>query len=841
MGIFRWLATLFSLGVVLLLAGVVVALWGAHYYSQGLPPYEQLEDYYPPTLTRVHAGDGRLLAEFAAERRVFVPVSAMPELLTQAFVAAEDQRFYEHPGVDPMGIARAMVQNVLNIGSDRRLIGASTITQQVAKNFLLTNEVKWERKIREALLALRLERALGKDRILELYLNEIFLGQRAYGVAAAAINYFDKSLHELTIAEMAFLASLPKAPNNYHPRRNREAARDRRDYVVGRMLADGYVTPEQATEAMDGAVEMLPRDPNRSADAPFFAEEVRRALERRYGEEVLYQGGLSVRTTMDPKYQEIAQRVLRDGLMAYDRRHGWRGPLQQLDLADPAMVGNGWMAKLNAVPRPRGAGAWQMALVFRVGRSEAEIGLDDGAAGTIPFEEIKWARPWLEGQRFGAEPERADQVLEPGDVVLVERLNPEPTTEEQPETDTPGEDTAEIADEAPATVNGAPGVFALRQIPDVEGAVMALDPHTGRVLAMAGGWSFRESQFNRATQALRQPGSAFKPFIYLTALENGFSPADLILDAPIVIDQGPNLPKWKPKNYSDKFYGPSTLRLGVEKSRNLMTVRLANQIGMTRVAEMARRFGIGDFPEVLSMSLGAGETTLANLSAAYGMVVNGGRRIEPAFIERIQDRFGKTIYRRDERPCDWCNGAQAPTYAPPALPDAREQVTDPATAFQTTWILKGVVDRGTGRRIASLNRPLAGKTGTTNSSLDTWFMGFSPDLVVGVFVGFDNPRTLGRKQTGSNVAAPIFKAFMAEALADQPPVPFRIPPGVRMVRIDSQTGALPSGGSEKILVEAFKPGTEPTSTRPASHVVSPGEPAPVGAEGVSVTFDSGLY
>lgn len=801
-----------------LLAGVIVVIWAAHHYSEGLPPYEQLEDYYPPTLTRVHAGDGRLMAEFAAEKRVFVPVSAMPDLLIRAFQSAEDQRFFEHPGVDMMGIARAAVQNVRNIGSGRRLIGASTITQQVAKNFLLTSEVKWERKIREALLALRLERALTKERILELYLNEIFLGQRAYGVAAAAINYFDKSLDELTIAEMAFLAGLPKAPNNYHPRRRPEAARERRDYVIGRMLADGYITQEQADEATADAVQIRPRDPTRTAEAPYFAEEVRRDLARRYGEDVLYQGGLSVRSTMDPKYQELAQRVLRDGLMVYDRRHGWRGPLKNLDLNDPAMVGNGWVAKLNEIPRPRGVLDWEMALVRSAGRSQAEIGLTDGSSGLIPFDELSWGRAWLEDQRVGAAPERADEVLKPGDVVLVERLVAEEGTEPV-ETD----------------------VYALRQIPDVEGALIALDPHTGRVLAMAGGWSFYESQFNRATQALRQPGSAFKPFIYLSALENGFTPADLILDAPIVIDQGPDLPKWKPKNYSDKFYGPSTLRLGVEKSRNLMTVRLANQVGMSEISEMGRRFGIGDFPEVLSMSLGAGETTLTNLAAAYGMLVNGGRHIEPAFIERIQDRFGKTIYRRDDRACDGCRGDNAPVGAPPVLPDKRERVTDPATAFQVTWILKGVIDRGTGRRISSLNRPLGGKTGTTNESMDTWFMGFSPDLVVGVFVGFDNPRTLGPKQTGSNVAAPIFKDFMEEALSEQAPVPFRIPPGVRMVRIDAATGALPSSGSETVLVEAFKPGTEPTSTSPEGRIVSPGQPAPVGAEGVSVTFDSGLY
>ena len=823
---------LFSVGIVLLFAGIGVVIWGVNHYSENLPPYEQLTDYYPPTLTRVHAGDGRLLAEFARERRVFVPISSMPRLLIAAFLSAEDQRFYEHMGVDPMGITRAAIQNLKNVGSGQRLIGASTITQQVAKNFLLSNEVKLERKIREALLALRMERVLSKDRILELYLNEIFLGQRAYGVAAAALNYFDKSLDELTIAEMAYLAGLPKAPNNYHPVRRPDAARDRRNYVLGRMVIDGHIAREQAAQAMADPVTMLPRDQAGSTDAPYFAEEVRRELERRYGEQALYQGGLSVRTTMDPHYQEIARRTLRDGLVSYDRRHGWRGPLDHWeDLAD-------WRARLTDMVVPPGADPWQLAVVLEVAIDGALIGLGDGGSGEVPFSELKWARKWLKNQRFGEEPTRVDQVLAVGDVVLVEAWPGE--TVDEPEADPEVEAEAEQPSDDTDAVALVPRNFALRQIPDVEGAVVALDPHTGRVLAMTGGWSFAESQFNRATQAKRQPGSAFKPFVYLAAIENEYTPADLILDAPIVIDQGPGLPKWKPKNYSNVFYGPSTLRLGVEKSRNLMTVRLANKIGMDRVAEIGRRFNIGEFPEVLSMSLGAGETTLLQLTAAYGMLVNGGSRIEPAIIERIQDRHGQTIYRRDARPCVNCVGDEVTLDTPPPVRDTRPRVTDAASAFQMTWILKGVVDRGTGRRIASLKRPLAGKTGTTNDSIDTWFIGFSPDLVVGVFVGFDTPRTLGRRQTGSNVAAPVFKAFMAEVHGDSPPVPFRIPPGVRMVRIDADTGALPSPAAERVLVEAFKPGTEPTEARLVGDIVHSGEVESIAA-GAPQTFDSGLY
>ncbi|MDP6951264.1 MAG: transglycosylase domain-containing protein, partial [Alphaproteobacteria bacterium] len=603
-----WLFWLGLLGVVL--AGGTAG-YAVYHYSRDLPPHAQLADYYPPTLTRVHAGDGRLLAEFAAEKRVFVPIDAMPEMLVNAFIAAEDQNFHKHPGVDVIGIARAVVQNLQNVAKNKRLIGASTITQQVAKNFLLTNEVSIQRKAREALLALRIERVLSKERILELYLNEIFLGRRAYGVAAAAIAYFDKSLDELSLAEMAYLAALPKAPNNYHPIRKPEAARIRRDYVVGRMLEDGYITAEQMAEATAGPVEVFPRDPARSVHAPYFAEEVRRALVERYGEDVLYEGGFSVRSTMDPRLQDIAQRALRQGLIDYDRRHGWRGPIARLELAEDIA----WVDALAAVPLPAGMETWRLGLVRELTPGEARIGLDDGSEGVIAFAEMAWARPWEEDQRVGPEPSRPEDILAVGDVVAVEAL---------PVEDVP-ENEAAIEEAEPEPV-----AYALRQIPDVGGAIVAIDPHSGRVLAMAGGWSFYDSQFNRATQARRQPGSAFKPFVYLSALENGFTPADIILDAPIVIDQGPGLPKWKPKNYSNEFYGPSTLRLGVEKSRNLMTVRLASRLGMDKVVEIGDRFGIGDFPPVLSMSLGAGETTLMELTAAYAMLVNGGRRVSPA-------------------------------------------------------------------------------------------------------------------------------------------------------------------------------------------------------------------
>ena len=813
-GVAGVLAGAVSAGCLALAVALAAAALGARHYSAGLPRAETLAAYFPPTITRLHAGDGRLLAEYASERRVFVPLEAMPELLIGAFIAAEDQRFYEHAGIDPIGIARAALQNLRNLGSGRRPVGGSSITQQVAKNFFLSSDLSLTRKFREALLALRIERAISKDRILELYLNEIFMGRRAYGVAAAALNYFDKSLDALTISETAFIAGLPKAPSDYNPLRSPEAARARRDFVIGRMVAEGQIGAVEAEAARAEPLEVRPRDPAGRVSAPYFAEEVRRLIAARYGEAALYRGGLAVRTTVDPELQAIADRALRDGLTAYDRRHGWRGPVATLAADDEE-----WAPALARVPPPPGLAPWRLALVRGVTRGAAHIGFADGSEGAIAFEDMKWARPWRPEQRVGPAPERPGSVLSPGDVVAVEAL--------------PGGDEEE----------GAAGArFALRQIPDVQGAAVALDPHTGRVLAMAGGWSFDESQFNRATQALRQPGSAFKPFVYLAALEGGWTPADRIVDGPLAIEQGPGLPLWQPENYSEEYYGPTTLRRGLEKSRNLMTVRLANKIGPPAISEIGRRFGIGDFPELLSMALGAGETTLLRLTAAYGALVNGGRLLEPAFVERIQDRYGRTVYRRDARACAACAGAAAAPAPPPPLRDRRPRATDPASAFQMVWMLRGVVERGTGVRARRLGRPLAGKTGTSNDSLDAWFIGFSPDLAVGVFVGFDRPRSLGPRQTGSNVALPVFVSIMEQALGGSPATPFRMPANVLMARIDAETGGPPAAGSETVIVEAFKPGTGPAAPgRPAAEVADA-----AGAEGAPrpepAAFDAGgLY
>ena len=778
---FRVLATIFGTLTILGMLGaaaVVAVFW---HFGQGLPDYRQLADYDPPVMTRVHAADGRLLAEYAVENRVFVPIGAIPKRTINAFLAAEDKSFYEHPGVNLFSVFRAALTNLKNLGSSRRPVGASTITQQVAKNFLLTNEVSIERKVKEAILAFRIERAFTKDRILELYLNEIYLGFGSYGVAAAALNYFNKSLNEMSIAETAYLAALPKAPNNYHPFRHPSAAKSRRDWVIDRMAEDGYITPAEAETAKQEPLVVRQRAETEYVTADYFAEEVRRELMDRYGEDKLYKGGLSVRTTLDPHLQTIADHVIKTGLEAYDRRHGWRGPISTLDVAGD------WATALTKVEPPKALGDWFLAVVLKADK-DASIGFGTGERGNIPYAELRWARPWLKEQEVGPRPKRAADVLHPGDVVAVEPM---------------------AADDEGNPYPAA--TYGLRQIPDIEGALVALDPHTGRVLAMTGGYSYARSQFNRVTQAMRQPGSAFKPFVYLAGLESGFTPSSLILDAPFVVDQGPGLPKWRPANYTKKFYGPSTMRLGVEKSRNLMTVRLAQTIGMEKVKADAERFGIVDnLPEQLSMALGAGETTLLRLTAAYGMLVNGGKRIVPTLIDRIQDRNGRTVFRHDNRPCDECRASFWTQQPIPEIPDTRPAVTDPATAYQMVSILEGVVQRGTGVRIKAVGKPLAGKTGTSNESIDTWFVGFAPDLALGVFVGFDEPRTLGRHEQGASTAAPIFRDFMAAALKDQPAIPFRVPPGIRLVRVDAATGQLAKPGDKDVILEAFRPGHEPT-------------------------------
>jgi penicillin-binding protein 1A len=814
-------ALLTTLGLLLIIAvfGGLGGLFVFYKFGQDLPDYRQLANYEPPVMTRVHAGDGRLLAEYAVEKRVFVPINAMPKKVIQAFLAAEDKNFYSHAGIDPIGVARAVIVNLKNVGSERRLVGASTITQQVAKNFLLSNEVSWRRKVKEAILALRIERAFPKDRILELYLNEIYLGFGSYGVAAAALNYFNRSLDELSVAEMAFLGALPKAPNNYNPIRRADAARGRRDWVIGRMHEEGYITADEAEKARSSPLLIAKRDDTEFVTAGYFAEEVRRELESRYGEQQLYKGGLSVRTTIDPKLQAMADAALRDGLRAYDRRHGYRGPIAKLPAEQRLDTSPDWQRALAKVPRPKGIEEWSLGVVLGTDKQFAFVGVEDGKQGRIPLAELTWAREALDDQKRGAKVTKPADVLAHGDVILVSRAVSEDKNKPYPE-----------------------DFYGLRQIPLINGGIVALDPHTGRVLAMSGGYSIEVSQFNRVTQARRQPGSAFKPFVYLAALDSGFTPSTLILDAPFVIDQGPGLPKWRPANYTNKFYGPSTMRLGIEKSRNLMTVRLAQTVGMDKVATYAKRFGIVDnMPETLAMSLGAGETTLLRLTTAYAMLVNGGKRVTPTFIDRIQDRNGRTVYRHDGRDCPQCRAASWTRQRVPELPDSRDQITNPGSAYQIVAMLQGVVERGTGRRISSVGKPLAGKTGTTNEERDTWFMGFSPDLVVGVFCGMDNPVPLGNNETGSAVAAPVFRDFMAAALKDKPSIPFRIPPNIRLVRVDARTGKVADAGTQDIILEAFKPGTIPEGDSQVVEGRSWTEPGGTTASGGTITGTGGLY
>jgi penicillin-binding protein 1A len=782
MRLLRFLRTLFLLGLVLLSAAGLLGYLLVKRYSADLPDYTQLANYDPPVVSRVLAGDGRLLAEYAIEKRVFVPIGAIPKRVINAFLAAEDKSFYTHPGIDLASIFRASVTNLMHVGTDRRPIGASTITQQVAKNFLLGNEVSLRRKVREIILALRIEKAFTKDRILELYLNQIYLGAGNYGVTAAALNYFNKSLDDLSSGEAAYLAALPKAPNNYAIDKHPEAALARRNWVIGQMREDGYLGNAEADAALGEPLKLQIRDRTEVVSADYFAEEVRRQLVARFGESALYRGGLTVRTSLDPHLQSLADRVLRKGLQDYDRNHGFRGPIAKIDIS-----GN-WPQTLSAVSPPPGLYDWKLAVVLATDAGVAKIGFADGSEGEIPLSELAWARHLGANHDLGPAIRKPGDALAGGEVVAVELL-----TKDQAGKDYPLH------------------TYGLRQIPEISGAMVVMDPHTGRVLAVTGGWSFQISEFDRALQALRQPGSAFKPIVYAAALENGFTPSTVIMDAPIVIDQGPGLPLWRPENFEKSFLGPATLRTGLEKSRNLMTVRVAQAIGMNKIVEMANRLGVVDnLQPVLAMALGAGETTVLRLTNAYSMIDNGGKKVTPTLVDRVQDKLGQTIFRNDNRPCDGCTGVAWNGQGPPKIPDTREQVLDPATAYQMVSMMQGVVQRGTGSIVGTLGRPLAGKTGTTNDSNDVWFVGYSPDLAVGCYMGYDQPRSLGDRATGGMIIAPLFKSFIAEALKDQPNVPFRVPPGMRLVRVNLASGQRAQPGDDKVILEAFKPGTEPT-------------------------------
>jgi penicillin-binding protein 1A len=789
----RFLGFLFAAGTTLFLVGVAVVAGAIWHYSKDLPDYSQLQDYEPPVMTRVHAADGSLLAEYSKERRLYLPIQAIPKQVINAFLAAEDKNFYEHGGIDFSGMARAALLYAQNIGSNRRPQGASTITQQVAKNFLLTNEVSFTRKIKEALLAMRIERAYSKDKILELYLNEIFLGLGAYGIAAASLVYFDKSVNELTIAEAAYLAALPKAPSALHPVRNHDRAIERRNYVIDRLAENGWIKQSEAAAARKEPLVVTNRANAAHIFAgEYFAEEVRRDIFERYGETKLYQGGLSVRATLDPNIQVMARKTMVAGLVNFDEAQGWRGATTKIDLAGD------WGPKLADVKSLSDISPWRMAVVLETSDQSARIGFQPGRelggavsrareTGLVTLDGVRWARPTT-GPNKGRTPTGVTQVLSPGDVVYVDPLL--------------AKDGSKID-----------GQYRLRQVPEVSGAMVAMDPWTGRVLAMVGGFSFDQSQFNRATQAYRQPGSSFKPIVYSTAMDNGYTPSTVVVDAPIEIDQGAGIGVWRPENYSTgKYYGPTTLRNALTRSLNTVTVRLAQDVGMPLIGEYAKRFGVYDeLPNYLSYALGAGETTVMRMVTAYSMFANGGRRVKATLIDRIQDRYGHTIFKQDQRECRGCDAPEGwANQSEPSLVDRREQVLDAMTAYQITSMMESVVQNGTATVVREVGKPIAGKTGTTNDEKDAWFIGFSPDLVVGIYVGYDKPRNLGKNATGGHLAAPIARDFLKLALADKPAIPFRVPAGIKLIRVDAKTGMRAGpGDSGRTILEAFKPGTAP--------------------------------
>lgn len=773
--ILRFLGFLFSwavIGSIMALAGVM-AIFAI--YGKDLPDTAQLERYEPPTLSRIYSGEGLLMDEFARERRIFTPVDEIPDRVKQAFISAEDKNFYEHRGFDPVGIGAAVYDAAVHGG---RLRGASTITQQVMKNFLLSGDRSGERKVKEIILATRLEAALPKDKILELYLNEIFLGQNSYGVTAAAQVYFAKSLEELSIAEIAYLAALPKEPSNLHPVRQKAKAIDRRNYVIRQMRENGYITEAEAQAASaedlvtvqggglpSARVAMPPRD--------YFTDEIRRQLSASLGDEELFTGGLSIRATVDPALQKVAARALRDGLEQYDRGlRIYNGPVAKVDAAsfDPADEGS-WRRALGGAAVPRDIDEWHPALILSIGETSARIGIEgvpeDEDGHFLAFKDASWARIRGDNGRLRAAT-GPDDMWDVGDVILVKN----------------------------AAREGEPADWSYRQVPTIQGGFMAMDTATGRVLAMQGGFSYQSSGFNRATQALRQPGSAFKPFVYAAALDNGYSPATIVVDAPVEVETAAGI--WRPQNSSDKFYGPAPIRTGLEQSRNLMTVRIAQDVGMDVVAGYAERFGIyKDMPQLISYSLGAGETTLFNVVAAYAMFANGGLRVEPTLVDRVQDRYGKTIYRHDRRTCEGCLGPTLEAAAHPEILTRAERIMDPITAYQITSMLQGVVSRGTAAgTVGRLKLNLAGKTGTTNEAKDVWFVGYSPRIAAGCYMGYDTPRPLGESAFGGTLCAPVFVEFIKAAMEGQGPVSWPVPPGGQFIKIDRRTGQrLPDSAS----------------------------------------------
>jgi len=754
----------------LTIIGIVVVSYFVYINIQDLPDYKQLAQYEPPIVTRFYSADGKLLEEYAKEHRLFVPINAIPAQLQHAFIAAEDKNFYDHSGIDFTGISRALIQNIINMSQNKKnLVGGSTITQQVVKNFLLTNEKTLSRKIKEAVLSFRITNVYTKDKILELYLNQIYLGSGAYGVASASLIYFNKSINELSVEESALLAALPKAPNTFSPRNFYDKALSRRNWVIERMYEEGYITFETAENAKKTPIKLERKSSSQTVKADFFAEAVRRRVAEQYGPTVLYEGGLYIRTTLDPKLQIIAEDAFRTGLMQYDRRHGYRGAIAKLESLE------NWKEELKKIEISHALGKMEYAVILAVGTAKLEIGTRSQDS-IITKAELTWA--------LGSKKNLADRFKQ-GEIILVEKLD---------------------------------NNYALRQIPKANGGLVVMDPHLGRVLAMVGGFDFITSKYNRVDQAMRQPGSSFKPFVYLAGLENGLTPSDLINDAPIALSQGPGLPLWRPRNYYRDFLGPTTLRRGLELSRNTMTVNLTQMIGIGKVVEIAKRFSINKDPKPMySMVLGSMETTLLNMTTAYATIVNGGKKLTPSLIEKIQDRNGKIIYVHDTRKCEGCVLTTSNYYVPPShdeeyvptIVENRESVTDEQSAYQLISILEGAVEHTvSARNVRNIGKTLGGKTGTTNDNKDAWYVGFSPDLVVGTYIGFDEPKSLGDKEPGAIAAQPIFVEFMKQALKDAVDVPFRIPPGIKLVKVNYETGK-PSMSKNGTIYEAFKVGSEP--------------------------------
>ena len=732
---------------------IIAVLWA---FSNNLPDYKFLKNYKPAVSSKVYSGDGELVNDFSSEKRIFVPYKAISEKVINSFLSAEDKNFFYHPGVDAKGVLRAVINNISNIIASRRLEGASTITQQVAKNFLLTNEVSLNRKIKEAILAFRIERALSKERILELYLNQIYLGEGTYGVASASLEYFDKPISELSYEEAAMLAALPKAPSRYNPYKNIKLAKFRRDLVLKNLLENGYINESDYKEFTNNKISLKKRKKTFTEDTSYYVEDIRKDVVEKLGFDKVYKQGLNISTPINLDLQKIAIKSLREGLISYDKRRGWRGPIINSKRLD------NWNNNINLDKfRLEKSINWEIAIVIKIDKFFVDVETENKENGIIKYENISWVK------------KEFDQILKVGDIIYVEKLKG--------------------------------NTFALRQLPEVNGGIVVMDPFTGRVLALSGGFSFKKSEFNRATQALRQPGSAFKPFIYALALENGYTPSTLILDAPLVLEQGSDLKMWKPENYGKKFYGPSTLRMGLEKSRNLMTVRIAQDLGLKKIVNFSKQLRIYEDPsELLSISLGSAETTLLKLTSAYSSFVNGGKLIMPIMIDRIQDSEGNTIFNNEKRKCINCDQISYLSENYPNIRDEFLQIFSSETAYQMTSILEGTVQNGTGKNLKDLNLDIGGKTGTTNSNTDTWFIGFTSKLVIGAYVGFDNPKSLGKYETGAKTALPIFKNFVKNAVKKEEARPFKVADNIIMKVIDPITGKKPSSSTKSTIIEAYK-------------------------------------